>query len=234
MSTIHDFKVDDWLRRLLPGRCAFCLAACESTAPWCQACHLALPWNLPACPACAEPQPAGSRARRCGRCLQRAPAFDTARVPLRYEGELRGLMQGFKFQASPRAGSLMLALLEDALRDKPCPQALLAVPLHPRRARQRGFDQARWLAERLSARLDIPLVVAQRRRDTPSQRGLDRKRRRGNLRAAFRVETALPPEVALLDDVMTTGATLDALARACHQAGAERVEAWAVARTPLP
>lgn len=166
--------------------------------------------------------------------MKRMPAFDTARVPLRYEDELRRVMQRFKFQASPRAGSLLLALLEDALRETPRPQALLAVPLHRRRARQRGFDQARWLAERLSARLDIPLVMAQRHRDTPSQRGLDRRRRRGNLRAAFRVETPLPPEVALLDDVMTTGATLDALARACRQAGAERVEAWAVARTPLP
>ncbi|SHK67439.1 ComF family protein [Halomonas caseinilytica] len=230
MSTIHDFKVDDWLRRLLPGRCAFCLAACETTAPWCSACHAALPWNLAACPVCAEPQLGG---HRCGHCLRRMPAFEAARVPLRYEGELAVLMRRFKFQASPRAGSLLLALLEEALREAPRPEALLAVPLHPHRARQRGFDQARWLAERLSTRLDIPLVVAQRRRDTPSQRGLDRQRRGRNLRAAFRVEAALPSEVALLDDVMTTGATLDALARACRRAGAERIEAWAVARTPM-
>ncbi|QTF91487.1 phosphoribosyltransferase family protein, partial [Halomonas sp. BM-2019] len=114
------------------------------------------------------------------------------------------------------------------------PQAVVPVPLHPRRARERGFDQAEWLARRLARRLEVPLRRARRVRHTPSQRGLDRAERRANLRDAFRVEAALPPRVVLLDDVMTTGATLDALAAACRRAGAAEVEAWAVARTPLP
>ncbi|AXY40849.1 ComF family protein [Halomonas sp. JS92-SW72] len=77
-------------------------------------------------------------------------------------------------------------------------------------------------------------MQARRCRDTPSQRGLDRDERRRNLNRAFVIEAALPPRVALLDDVMTTGATLEALASACRAAGAREVEAWAVARTPLP
>ncbi|MCW4151062.1 ComF family protein [Halomonas sp. 18H] len=232
MSTIHDVRVDDWLRRALPGRCAFCLGATPGTAPWCRACHLELPWNLPACPQCAEPQSGQGRGRLCGHCLRRQPAFAAARVPLRYEGAAAALIQRFKFQASPRAGSVLLALLDGALETTPSPQGLVAVPLHDRRARQRGFDQAQWLARRLAARRDMPLYKARRLRDTPSQRGLDRRQRRRNLRAAFHVEGELPAHVALLDDVMTTGATLDALARACQQAGARRVEVWAMARTP--
>ncbi len=232
MSTLWRHEVDGWLRRALPGRCAFCLATCEDGAPWCLACHAALPWNRSACPICAEPLPATVTPRPCGHCLRRPPAFLRARVALRYEGEVAGLMQRFKFHASPRAGTLLLTLLEEGLVGIAPPEALLAVPLHPRRARERGFDQGRWLAERLAARLDVPLVTARRRHDTPSQRGLDRRRRRGNLRGAFEVPQALAPRVALLDDVMTTGATLDALARACRRAGAEEVEVWAVARTP--
>ena len=107
------------------------------------------------------------------------------------------------------------------------------MPLHPQRARERGFDQAGWLARRLARRLGVPLVRAERHRDTPSQRGLDRGERRRNVRGVFRVEAPLPARVALLDDVMTTGATLNALALACRRAGAREVEAWAVARTPL-
>ncbi|UYG06301.1 ComF family protein [Halomonas sp. M4R1S46] len=235
MSTFRRQEVDDWLRLVLPGRCLFCLADSEGGHPWCEACFAALPWNRTACPRCGEPRHDQAQGRVCGRCLRRPPAFDRTRVVLRYEDEVAALMQHFKFHASPRAGAVLVALLAAGCRPRPGaePQALLAVPLHPHRARQRGFDQGRWLAERLSARLGIPLGRAQRRRDTPSQRGLDRRRRRGNLRGAFRVDGPLPARVALLDDVMTTGATLDALARACRRAGAEEVEAWAVARTPL-
>ncbi|MBB3140130.1 ComF family protein [Halomonas organivorans] len=233
MSTLWRHEVDGWLRRVLPGRCVFCLTACEPSRPWCLACGDALPWNRPACPQCAEPLPASVGPRPCGHCLRRPPIFQRARVPLRYEAEVAGLMQHFKFHASPRAGTVLLALLEEGLAGVERPQALLAVPLHPRRARERGFDQGRWLAERLAARLEVPLIMALRRKDTPSQRGLDRRGRRGNLRGAFEVPEVLPARVALLDDVMTTGATLDALARACRRAGAEEVEAWAIARTPL-
>jgi len=235
MSTGGVSGVDGWLRRALPGRCAFCLAALPGEAPWCAACFAGLPWNLPACDGCGEPQPPAQAGLRCGRCLRRPPAFDRARVPLRYAAEVAGLVQRFKFDASPRAGSLLLELLATRLSAdaRAWPEALVAVPLHPRRARERGFDQALWLSRRLALRLGCPLVRAQRLRDTPSQRGLDRGERRKNLRAAFAVPATLPGRVALVDDVVTTGATLEALALSCRRAGAREVEAWAVARTPL-
>lgn len=144
-------------------------------------------------------------------------------------------MQRFKFHASPRAGYVLLELLERGLGPQALawPQAVVPVPLHPKRARERGFDQADWLARRLAVRHGVKLSRAIRRRHTRSQRGLDRAERYRNLRNGFEVRKPLPARVALLDDVMTTGATLDALAEACLAAGASEVEAWAVARTPL-
>ncbi|MFO8044899.1 MAG: ComF family protein [Halomonas sp.] len=235
LSTRVGAKVDHCLRRQLPGRCVFCLGITDRERPWCGDCLAALPWNLPACPRCAEPLPGWPEARPCGHCLRHPPSFERSRVPLRYEKEVAGLVQRFKFEASPRAGTVLLALLEAGLPEMALawPEALVPVPLHPRRARQRGFDQGEWLARRLARRLELPLVRAQRRRDTPTQRGLDREERRRNLSGAFVIEGALPQRVALVDDVMTTGATLGALALACRVAGAREVEAWAVARTPL-
>lgn len=235
LSTFGAQEVDGALRRALPGRCAFCLSAKSRERPWCPACHESLPWNLPACPRCAEPQPGQLLGRPCGACLRLSPHFDRARVPLRYEAEVNALVQRFKFHASPRAGAILLALLEEALpaRAQVFPEALMAVPLHPARARERGFDQADWLTHRLARRLGVPRIIAHRLRDTRTQRGLDREERRANLRAAFAVPSRLPRRLALLDDVMTTGATLDALAQACQRSGAEEIEVWAVARTPL-
>ena len=233
MSTLLKKKVDGWAVKALPGRCVFCLDALQGHLPWCEACFPELPWNLPACPVCAEPQPGAARGRRCGHCLRRSPGYDRAWVPLRYDAEVAGLVQRFKFDASPRAGRVLLELLKAGLSPavQRWPDALVPVPLHPRRSRERGFDQAHWMAVRLGRQLSCPLSLAQRNRDTRTQRGLDRGERRRNLRGAFRVPAGLPRRVVLVDDVMTTGATLDALAVACRQAGAEEVQAWAVAMT---
>lgn len=240
LSTRLVGKVDGVLREALPGRCDFCLSVrCQKSPagvrPWCTSCHEALPWNLPACPCCAEPQPGQLSDRRCGACLATPCAFERARVPLIYSREVTGLVQRFKFHASPRAGRVLLELLSGALGDEALrwPEALMAVPLHPARARERGFDQAEWLASRLARRLGIPHLPATRIRDTRSQRGLDRRERRRNLKGAFRVPGPLPGRLVLIDDVMTTGATLDALAVACRRAGAREIEVWACARTPL-
>ncbi|WP_445158000.1 ComF family protein [Halomonas sp. E14] len=235
----HRFRqrLEGGLRLAMPGRCNFCLAPAEPGHSWCAPCFESLSWNTPACPGCAEPKPPGSlEGRRCGRCLVQCPAYRRAWVPLRYEGDVARLMQRFKFHASPRAGAVLLELFLSGLPEPAVrhPQALMPVPLHSQRARERGFDQAEWLTRRLAHRLGLPLCQAQRRQATPSQRGLGRDERMRNLRQAFHVEEPLPLRLTLIDDVMTTGATLDALAEACRAAGATEVEVWAFARTPAP
>lgn len=229
-------SINAMLRDTLPGPCTFCLAQTLPGEPWCAACFAALPWNRSACMQCAQPQPEAVPGV-CGRCLRHPPPFVRSRVGLRYEGEVAALMQRFKFLAEPRAGTVLVTLLQCSLagleRDR-LPQAVLALPRHASRARERGFDQAEWLTTRLARQLALPCVTARRIRQTPTQRGLDRQARQRNLRGAFVVDTRLPSRVAVVDDIMTTGASLEALAKACLAAGAEEVEAWAVARTPLP
>ena len=228
--------LDRALRISMPGHCAFCLGMTRAGSAWCQPCFETLPWNMAVCPVCAEPQVSLALAgHRCGHCVTRPPAFLATQAPLCYQEEMLQLMQRFKFSASPRSGHVMLKLFEQGVPAAVLawPQALISVPLHPKRARERGFDQADWLARRLAARHGLPLITARRRQHTRSQRGLDRSERYHNLKHGFEVTTQLPPRVALFDDVMTTGATLDALAQACLVAGAQEVQAWAIARTPL-
>ncbi|GEN26832.1 hypothetical protein HVA01_04780 [Halovibrio variabilis] len=149
-----------------------------------------------------------------------------------YQGAIKELLHDFKFQASPRAGILLYELMRmtsPALTGA----ALLAVPMYPSHARERGFNQSYWLAKQLGETLGTPLVKATRIKDSFSQRTLNRRERAANLAGAFRLEAEPPEHIVIIDDVVTTGATGHALASAALDAGAKRVDIWAVARTPL-
>ena len=143
----------------------------------------------------------------------------------------------FKFAASPRAGMLLLSLREAGLEARigasvgqdatfwPTRQgieAIIPVPLHPRRARERGFDQADWLGRRLARRMDLPVIKARRKRVTPTSAACA-PGTAANLRDAFMIDRPLPQSGCCFDDVMTTGATFDALAQACRAAGASEL-----------
>ncbi|WP_346797871.1 ComF family protein [Halomonas sp. Bachu 37] len=158
------------------------------------------------------------------------PLFESAHVPLLYEGAVANLISEFKFDASPRAGNVLLELF---LTRSPArfPQALLPVPLHSARARERGFNQAYWLARQLGAEFDLPLVYGKRTSNTQSQRPLGRRERFKNMRGAFAVPDKVPAHLVIVDDVLTTGSTAHALACAAREAGAITVDVWAMART---
>jgi ComF family protein len=143
------------------------------------------------------------------------------------------LIQRYKFSADARAGEVLIQLMLSSLNASTGQGgALIGVPGQRERTREQGFDHTAWLTQRLAAHLELPVIEAERARETPSQRGLDRISRRRNVRRAFLVAERLPATVTIVDDVMTTGATLESLASACHEAGAEHVTAMAFARTP--
>lgn len=221
-------------RWLWPPRCLLCGATGAEGRDLCGGCAAALPWNRSACLRCALPLPAPAPV--CGDCLQRAPLLRETHAALVYGFPVDRLLPRLKFHADLACGRLLSQLLNDAVAGLPRPDALIPLPLHRARLRSRGYDQALELARPLARALRIPMLdgVLARTRATAPQSLLDADARRRNLRGAFALRPGanLPGHVVLIDDVMTTGATLEAAAKVLRRAGATRIDAWVCARTP--
>ena len=171
----------------------------------------------------------------CGRCLKHRPAFDATAAALLYRFPADVLVQRLKYGGELACANVLGELLAEAVLPLPRPDLLIPMPLHPDRLRGRGFNQAVELARPIARRLDIELDVSacRRLRDTPAQAGLDLSARRRNVRGAFACDAELTGRrVAIVDDVLTSGATLDALATVLRKGGAVEVRAWVVARAP--
>jgi ComF family protein len=225
------------LRTLLPVRCLLCGGSGAAERDLCGGCQADLPRNHTCCARCALPL--AHAAAQCGECLRREPAYSRAWAPFRYAHPLDLLEARFKFRRDLAAGRVLAELLVESASRNPSlqrPQRLLCVPLHASRLRERGFNQALELARPLARALGIPLDtrLLQRTRHTAAQTGLDAGERRRNLNGAFAVGRvdSVPAHVAILDDVMTTGSTLNECARVLRRAGVVRVDVWALARAP--
>jgi ComF family protein len=199
---------------------------------WCAACDATLPYfNAPHCPVCALPTPGGEV---CGHCLAQPPSFSRTTAVFGYAFPLDKLIQGMKYGEQL---ALAHALAKKLVRriDRSClPDYVIAMPLHPAKLRDRGFNQSLLLAATVARELNIELLpsTCQRVRDTPPQSALPWKERRKNMRNAFLCNMDLTGKrVALVDDVLTTGASLNALADAVSKRGAAEISAWVVART---
>lgn len=225
--------VDDVLSLIAPERCLWCGSE-DAEIGSCAGCRAELPWNQNACPSCAQPLPAIAI---CPRCLARPPAFDSAWCPFLRQDPVKSGIAAWKYRADFRPLRPLAHLMGQQLRVRgaPIPELLLPVPLSRRRLFVRGFNQALELARALSrvTRIAVDAHATRMLRVPVDQIGQSAAQRRRNLRGVFRVDRDLRGRhVALVDDVITTGATLDALARAARAAGAARIEAWALARSP--
>jgi ComF family protein len=224
---------NDATRLLWPSRCLACEGAGLEGLDLCAACEAELPVNDAACRACAVPLP---EAGLCGACIGAQSPLTVVCAPFVYAAPLDRLLPRLKFAGDLAAGRLVSQLMADHLRTAPQPQALVPVPLHRARLRRRGFDQALEIARPLGRALGLPVLdgALVRLRATREQSTLSAIARRRNVRGAFAVrpKLPLPAHVALVDDVMTTGATLRAAAAALRQAGVQRVDAWVAARVP--
>lgn len=220
-----------FLQGLLPQRCLLC-AAPAPQRPLCDACRADLP-RLPDahCPQCATPGPQGGEL--CGACIAAPPAFSSVAAPYAYAWPLAELVQQFKY-----AGNLALTrLLADALCgavDATRADLIVPMPLAPARLRARGFNQALELARRASRATGVALAAMACRRvaDGVPQAQLPWRERAKNVRGAFVCDLPLDGlRVAVVDDVLTTGASLDELARTLRKCGAREVHGWVIART---
>ena len=209
--------------------------ATSGTGQLCVACLADLPWHgLPQCPQCAIPTPDG---QVCGACLKHSPAFDRTRAALAYAFPLDRLIPRLKYNGQLAIAPALGECLAQAVARAPRPDCLIPMPLHARRIRERGFNHATEIAREVAKHLSIPLDAdsCQRTRDTPPQMGLKHDARRRNVRGAFTCSGDVRGRrIALIDDVMTTGTSLDELAATLKQAGAHEVSCWVVARTLPP
>lgn len=233
-------QVYNWLKN--EQSCLLCDESTDGGSAICASCEAELPWLGEHCQVCALPLP--NHGLSCGACLRKPPSFTRVEVPWRYAFPVDSLITRFKHQAKWPMGRLLGELLSQHLHHSfdeglPRPDLLLPVPLAAKRQRQRGFNQAALLAQWIAEPLQLPWQVhwLQRRIDTPAQQQLDAATRKRNLRRAFAMSPSAQIDglhLALVDDVLTTGATAESLARLLKKAGAARVDVYCLARTPKP
>lgn len=230
--------VNQWLKLaqniIVPRRCVLCADQGIGEMDLCQGCHADLPWIEHACVHC------GSAVRSanalCSQCQQHPPRFDLCLAPLRYQYPVDFLIQQFKFHHHLVYGHLLTVILESFIRKQrhlPPPDCIAAVPLHPSRLRERGFNQSHIMARHLAKRLAIPYVndMLVRQRATQTQSQLDARQRHRNVRQAFQVtQDVSERHIVLIDDVVTTGATVNEISQLLKKQGAAHVEVWCIAR----
>lgn len=227
-------RLATFVQGLIPPTCYLCLDPGQPPAlDLCAGCEADLPWLGPACGICA--MPTRLPVDCCERCRAAPPVFDAAFAACHYEFPVIELIQRMKYRGELPLARILGTVLGRRLArcEQPLPDVVVPVPLHADRERQRGYNQAREIARYAARELGVPVAdrLVRRIRATAEQAVLPASSRRANLRGAFAATPAAAGlRIAVLDDVLTTGATADALALALFAAGARRVEAWAVAR----
>ncbi len=239
MSTFTGGKVNNWLSFiqsvLSESTCLLCQVSSGSML--CSGCRDDLPWFVSgACRVCAAAVQGGDETL-CGRCLQNPPCFDRSLAVFDYVDPVEWMVKRLKFHGDLLYGCLLGKLMAESLphRENYCrPDVIIPVPLHAKRLRERGFNQSLELAKMLCGSLSVPVVTqgVVRKLMTEQQSELTAKQRRRNVVGAFDVQRNFSGQcVVLVDDVMTTGATVNELAKALKNANAERVDVWVCARS---
>ncbi len=236
MKTL-DFLCSHALELLLPHQCPLCLEQCSSYI--CRACNASTPRIEHACSVCALPLTAATSPAICGECLTKTPYFDRAFCAVEYSPSCAALINSFKRKKTLAAGKYLSRLLAEKItretNNDALPELLVPVPIHRLTYLDRGFNQAQFIARELSRKLKVPNAkLVEKIRSTKKQKTLSRRERENNLKGSFRIKKSadIPKHIALIDDVITTGATSNYLSKLLKKSGAKKIEIWALARTP--
>lgn len=223
-------------RWLLPTFCTLCHTNTKGER-LCYTCHQELPWQIVACTQCGLPL---SHEQICGYCLKNPPCYDHTICLFHYQTPIDKLILSLKFAEklnhAKLLGDLMAEKLAKHYTDQKKPDIIIPVPLHPKRLKERGYNQALEIARPVAKKLRIPIEIRHCKRilSTPPQSSVTAKIRRRNIKNAFSVGTLLKyHHVAIIDDVVTTGSTVTELARVLKKAGVHQIDIWCCARTPL-
>ncbi|WP_163835874.1 ComF family protein [Spartinivicinus ruber] len=223
----------------LPHYCWLCQAPCDAYHRLCLDCIKQLPRIKYPCRLCAEPLPVETEDMICGRCYTQPPKFDQCLPAFCYSFPVDHMIHQFKFNGKLICGQALTYLLSEKLNqdylNQPWPELIIPTPLHRKRELQRGFNQALLIAKQLSKQLKIPLHsrLIHRHKKTSAQTGLSAKERHVNIRYAFQLTCqSLPNHLALIDDVVTTGTTVNEISQLLKKSGVQKVDIWCLAKTP--
>ncbi len=221
-------------RWILPPACLLCGGSADG-AGLCKGCAAALPrLGTSRCPVCALPNATGER---CGRCLRERPQFDRVVAAFSYEFPATALIHRLKYRGELACARPLAFALAQTLEREPYPDLVVPMPLARARLADRGFNQCVEIGRYVAADFGLHLSTAlcRRTRQVSPQAALPWKQRSSNVRGVFACDQDLHGKtVAVIDDVLTTGASLNELARTLKLRGAQAVTGWIVARTPAP
>ncbi len=230
------YSISNWVLPRLCVACGFCSA--NPYLDLCKFCKKSLPWFSDGCYRCGAQLANANAAITCTKCADNPPPFERLCALFKYEPPLSLLINRLKFQQQLFPGKFFGQLLGEAVAqrwyiDKLLPQAIIPVPLHSKRQRQRGYNQALEISIAAARVLRIPLCtdICERIKNTKAQARLDRTYRLSNVQNAFRARTKISLEhVAVVDDVVTTASTARAVCQALLTAGVEHIDVWCICR----
>ncbi len=218
-----------------PLYCQLCLNRCKHSLALCEKCQALLPYNSHCCKICAVPLPENQSI--CGVCqLKTQHDYQQIYSPFLYQQGIVYLIQQFKYQGHPAFGKTLALLYKNWIQDQSItyPEALIPIPLHPVRFRQRGYNQSleisRILAKQLNITLDYQLL--KRTHNNPKQSLLSASQRKDNIHGVFSLNSSTPSyqHIAIVDDVVTTGSTVAEAAKILQTVGIKKIDVWSIAR----
>ena len=222
------------LEWVAPPCCLLCRLEVEYRHGLCQGCWAKLPVNEIHCERCALPM---AHESLCGHCQRCPPVFDSVIAPLCYQDPIDQMLCALKYHQQLSFARTAAGLITDTVREsgEPRPDLLVGVPMTHRAVRKRGLNQAVFLARLIGRQLGIPVksTLIKKLRETDRQSTLNASKRQRNLKGAFHCKGSLEDKhIALVDDILTTGATANEISKVLKVAGANRVDIWVCARTP--
>ena len=222
------------LEWVAPPCCLLCRLEVEYRHGLCQGCWAKLPVNEIHCERCALPM---AHESLCGHCQRCPPVFDSVIAPLCYQDPIDQMLCALKYHQQLSFARTAAGLITDTVREsgEPRPDLLVGVPMTHRAVRKRGLNQAVFLARLIGRQLGIPVksTLIKKLRETDRQSTLNASKRQRNLKGAFHCKGSLEDKhIALVDDILTTGATANEISKVLKAAGANRVDIWVCARTP--
>lgn len=219
-------------RLKLPAICPLCNQYHRNNTALCLSCFSSILSTGAACTICANPLPDGIPGL-CGLCIKQKPWFDEVWVSHPFEEPLRSLIHRFKYNQGLYLAKTLVSLMEKDFPEDTKPDYLIPVPLHPERLKIRGYNQAAILTQLLSRKYNIPyrLNLCRKVINTAPQATLPSEERKKNLQKAFSVKPFQAQHIVIVDDLLTTGSTVNELARLFRKNGVDRISVWCCART---